>query len=169
MDSPVIAPCSPCASSPPPKTKVWEVNSLRTETSFFPFPPVPRPVLGTECALSECETHEGTHERVRHAWEGDRADQLGPLGLGPVWVWRLDRDTLSCMGRPDLLKKKKNPFPLFCPICPGLVTCLSCPGATGTNHPALQAVSAQPQLPQLLTGSVSSPLWMATFREADVE
>ena len=128
----------PCAPSPPPKTKGWEVNSLRTETSFFPFPPVPRPVLGTSCALSECETNEGIHKRVRHAWEGHRADQLGPLG--PVWVWRLD-DTLSCMGRPDLLKK--NPFPLLCPIYPGLVTRLSYPwshcnqppGPTGSLSP----------------------------------
>lgn len=138
----------PCAPSPPPKTKGWEVNSLRTETPLFPFPLVPRPVLGAQCALSECETNEGIHERVRHAWEGHRADQLGPLGPGPVWVWRLDKDTLSCMGGLTL-----NPFPL---LCPGLVTCFSYPGATVTNHLALQAVSAQPQPPQLLTESISS-------------
>ena len=75
----------------------------------------------------------------------------------------------AAWGGLTFLKKKKNPFPLLCPIYPGLVTRLSYPEATVTNHLALQAVSAQPQLPQLLTGTISSPLWMVTSKEANVD
>ena len=75
---------------------------------------------------------------MSHAWEGCRAEQLGPPRPGCVWAWRLDRYTLSCMGRPGLLEK--NPFPLPCPKFPGLATHLAYPGATVTNHLALEAV-----------------------------
>lgn len=63
---------------------------------------------------------------------------MGPVGPAPVWAWRWDRDTLSCVGRPGLLDK--TPFPLPCPTYSALAThSPHHPGATVTNHLAPEA------------------------------
>lgn len=63
---------------------------------------------------------------------------------------------------------RQNPLPSALPY-PGLATHLAQPATTIGDHLALEAVSDQPQLSQLSTGSISSPQQMVTFRAANVE